>query len=94
MYDKTSTFLGTVLVGTTLHHWYGFLARRFPDASIHGALKRLAFDQFFFAPAFIATFMACSLVMEGKPEMVGSHRLLIDQLCSEYETNIYLIDFK
>jgi len=66
-YARTLRFttLGGLLVGPTLHFWYGFLAVRFPGAGLAPVVKRLAFDQLGFAPLFIPTFMASSMVLEG-----------------------------
>jgi hypothetical protein len=66
-----STLLGTFLVGGTLHFWYGFLARRFADGSIHSVLKRLVLDQLVFSPVFIAIFMSSVLLLDGRPENVS-----------------------
>ena len=41
--DRTMrfTFLGAALCGAPLHYWYGWLARRFPDPGLTGAVQRL-----------------------------------------------------
>jgi len=60
------TALGTFLVGPTLHYWYGFLGRIITGTGMEATLKRLALDQILFAPAFISTFFAAALTLEGK----------------------------
>ncbi|GAB7361044.1 hypothetical protein MBLNU230_g1084t1 [Neophaeotheca triangularis] len=50
------------------HKWFGFLHRTFPIGDGHGtlnAMKRVAFDQFLFAPAGLATFFTFMTVAEG-----------------------------
>jgi len=64
------TFLGFVLVGPTLHYWYGFLGRRIPGLSITSVVYRVAADQFIFAPIFLAVFMWSVLLLDGKPEQI------------------------
>lgn len=63
-------FLGGALVGPTLHHWYKYLGRIFPEQNVAGSLKRLALDQLFFAPIFIPTFFSCALLLERKPSEI------------------------
>lgn len=45
--------LGALVVAPSLHVWYGFLARRFASS----VAKRVALDQFVFAPAFLTGFI-------------------------------------
>lgn len=59
-------FLGSILVGPTLHFWFGFLARRYPSISTATLLKRVATDQFVFAPFFVSTFVASLWTLEGR----------------------------
>lgn len=61
-----------VLVGPTLHYWYGYLARNFAENSMLNVLKRLALDQLVFTPGFITVFMSSVLVLDGRPENVRS----------------------
>jgi hypothetical protein len=58
--------LGGVLIGPSLHAWYGMLNRFIPDPSSRGALLRLAADQLIFAPTFIPLVLVSILGMEGK----------------------------
>lgn len=60
------TFLGTFLVAPCLHGWYGLLARRIPDASLFGVVRRVCLDQLLFAPVFTATFFGCLTLLEGR----------------------------
>ena len=62
--------LGLVLVGPTLHVWYGALNKFIPAQTTAGALYRLALDQTVFAGPFIATFMSSLLVLEGRSEEI------------------------
>lgn len=66
------SFLGGVLVGPTLHFWYGFLARIIPGTTLLASTKRLALDQLVFAPVFIPIFFSSTLMLEGRPNMIVS----------------------
>ena len=57
--------MGVALVGPSLHAWYGFLARRVPGASALDVAKRVAADQFVFAPVFLSGFVAATAAVEG-----------------------------
>lgn len=59
-------FLGTVMIGPTLHFWYNFLSRIIPATTTVGALSRVALDQTLFAPSFIVAFYAALMTLEGK----------------------------
>ena len=60
------TAVGSFLLAPTLHVWYGKLSSWVPGTSTASVFKRMALDQFAFAPLFIPTFMSCVLVLEGK----------------------------
>lgn len=62
--------LGAFFTGPTLHYWYGFLAQRFPGATLGNAVQRLALDQLVFAPCFVPSFFAAVMVLDGKPHMI------------------------
>lgn len=51
------------------HRWFGFLSKTFPITKIGSpwipALKRVAFDQFLFAPAGLAAFFTYMTIAEG-----------------------------
>jgi hypothetical protein len=50
------------------HRWFGFLSRTFPlvkGAGTSAAFKRVAFDQFIFAPCGLALFFTYMTVAEG-----------------------------
>lgn len=56
------------LMAPVQHKWFGFLSRTFPitkTAAMVPALKRVAFDQFIFAPAGLACFFTFMTVAEG-----------------------------
>ena len=55
------TLLGLVLVGPSLHRWYGFL-----NSFSKNSLVKLALDQLLFAPVFVATFLSSALLLDGK----------------------------
>ena len=60
------TALGTVFVAPIVHFWYGGLMSRLPGSSLKIILKRLFFDQAFFAPLFLPAFMTNLYALEGK----------------------------
>ena len=64
------SFLGSSLVGPSLHFWYRTLSQKFPGNSLMPAVQRLAFDQLVFAPIFIPVFFSTNLLLEGRPEMI------------------------
>ncbi|CAM9679690.1 unnamed protein product, partial [Ectocarpus fasciculatus] len=76
------TLLGMVLVGPTLHYWYGYLARNFAENSMLNVLKRLALDQLVFTPGFITVFMSSVLVLDGRPENIP------EKLSSDFFTTL------
>ena len=56
------------LMAPIQHKWFGFLSATFPitkTAAMVPALKRVAFDQFLFAPAGLAAFFTFMTVAEG-----------------------------
>lgn len=56
------------LMAPVQHKWYGFLARTIPivkGAGMSSAFKRVAFDQFLFAPVGLACFFTFMTVAEG-----------------------------
>jgi hypothetical protein len=56
------------LMAPVQHKWFGFLSATFPitkTAAMVPALKRVAFDQFLFAPAGLAAFFTFMTVAEG-----------------------------
>jgi protein Mpv17 len=63
-------FLGTFLMGPSLHFWYGYLARTFPLTGGFGTVlqvfKRVVADQFLFAPAIIAVFFTSVAALENR----------------------------
>ncbi|KAI7844014.1 hypothetical protein COHA_002551 [Chlorella ohadii] len=65
------TLLGLLLIGPTLHVWYGSLGTIVKATGNTGALMRLGLDQLCFAPIFISTIVSLLMVLEGKgPEVV------------------------
>lgn len=56
------------LMAPVQHKWFGFLSRTFPitkSAAFMPAMKRVAFDQFLFAPIGLACFFTFMTVAEG-----------------------------
>eukprot|EP00562_Extubocellulus_spinifer_P028467 CAMPEP_0178658828 /NCGR_PEP_ID=MMETSP0698-20121128/26208_1 /TAXON_ID=265572 /ORGANISM="Extubocellulus spinifer, Strain CCMP396" /LENGTH=350 /DNA_ID=CAMNT_0020301261 /DNA_START=128 /DNA_END=1177 /DNA_ORIENTATION=+ len=68
-WHRTGRFgaLGFALVAPVVHLWYGTLMVRFPGTSMKAVLKRTSFDQLFFAPIFLPTFMINLMMLEGRP---------------------------
>ncbi len=52
------------MIGPVLHYWYGINASIAPGAGTGAALVRLAMDQLFFAPPFVALNFAVLKVLE------------------------------
>jgi hypothetical protein len=60
--------IGLVLVGPSLHIWYGLLNRFIPEQSTRGALTRVALDQTVFTFPSILVFFTCLMLLEGRPD--------------------------
>lgn len=86
-----STFLGLVLVGPTLHFWYGYLARKYAENTFHNVLRRLVLDQFAFTPVFITVFMSSVLLLDGRPENVRKHPHPLIMPCTEMKCSILIL---
>ena len=57
-----------------LHRWYSWLHRSVPGEGVGALGRRLALDQLVFAPAFIPSFMAVLLLLEGAPTPLADVR--------------------
>lgn len=62
--------IGLLLVGPSLHIWYGLLPRLIPVPGDKGTLLRLALDQLIFAPLSLASFFAIVMTLEGKSDLI------------------------
>ncbi|GBG30321.1 Protein SYM1 [Hondaea fermentalgiana] len=60
------SLLGGVLVGPTLHVWYGYLGTRIAGRSLAATIKRVVLDQAVFTPLFLPVFLTCLGALEGK----------------------------
>lgn len=58
--------LGFALVAPVVHYWYGGLARFFPGSSPMVVAKRVVWDQGFFSPIFLPTWLTSLWIMEGQ----------------------------
>mmetsp|Transcript_19764 Transcript_19764/g.38705 ORF Transcript_19764/g.38705 Transcript_19764/m.38705 type:complete len:196 (-) Transcript_19764:381-968(-) len=58
--------LGGVLVGPTLHVWYGYLGSKIVGRSASATLKRVVLDQTVFTPIFLPIFLVSVGILEGK----------------------------
>lgn len=65
--------LGGVVIGPTLHFWYGALMAKIPAPTTMAAIQRLALDQAFFAPFFIGVIFTTMFGMEGRLEQLPDH---------------------
>lgn len=65
--------LGAFLIGPVLHHWYGYLYRIMPGSDMSTVIKRVALDQFTFAPVFTATFFTAIFTLEGRLDELPKH---------------------
>ncbi|KAG0204055.1 Protein required for ethanol metabolism [Mortierella sp. NVP41] len=58
---------GAGFAGPVLHHWYKFLDKKIQLATpVQSLLGRVAVDQIFFAPCFIASFFAGQGLLAGE----------------------------
>lgn len=69
-FERTIRFMSYgFLMSPIQHRWFGFLSKTFPITKIGSAwipaLKRVAFDQFLFAPAGLAAFFTYMTIAEG-----------------------------
>lgn len=58
--------LGFALVAPVVHYWYGGLARVFPGSSAPVVAKRVLWDQAFFSPLFLPTWLTSLWILEGQ----------------------------
>lgn len=69
-FERTIRFMSYgFLMSPIQHRWFGFLSKTFPITKTGSAwipaLKRVAFDQFLFAPAGLAAFFTYMTIAEG-----------------------------
>ena len=64
---------GLLLVGPTLHVWYGTLFKYIKTPGFSGAIMRMLPDQFIFAPIFIAVFSTFLFTLEGRLDELKQH---------------------
>jgi hypothetical protein len=68
-FERLTRFMAYGFLFAPLQHkWFGFLSKCFPltkDAGMAPALKRVAFDQFLFAPVGLSVFFTFMTVAEG-----------------------------
>ncbi|KAI7815895.1 integral membrane protein mpv17 pmp22 family [Gamsiella multidivaricata] len=79
-WDKTRTarmaLFGAAFAGPVLHHWYRFLDRTIRlSTPVRSLLGRVAVDQLFFAPCFIASFFIGQGLLAGASPQVIRERL-------------------
>ncbi|KAF9103076.1 Protein required for ethanol metabolism, partial [Mortierella sp. AM989] len=70
-WDKARTarmaFFGAVFAGPVIHHWYKFLDKTIRlSTPVRSSLGRVAVDQVFFAPCFIASFFVGQGLLGGE----------------------------
>eukprot|EP00462_Mataza_sp_D1_P017803 CAMPEP_0175153486 /NCGR_PEP_ID=MMETSP0087-20121206/19766_1 /TAXON_ID=136419 /ORGANISM="Unknown Unknown, Strain D1" /LENGTH=268 /DNA_ID=CAMNT_0016440175 /DNA_START=19 /DNA_END=825 /DNA_ORIENTATION=+ len=58
--------MGGIIIGPTLHVWYGVLNRVFVSQTTAGAVTRMAADQAVFAPLFIPVIFGYIFAVEGR----------------------------
>lgn len=78
--------LGALFIAPSLHFWYGFLSRKFPNTGTLNTIIRLALDQLFFAPAFIASIFSLLLILDGKT-LSDIHKKLEADLLNTIKVN-------
>jgi hypothetical protein len=71
-------FLGGCLFAPSVHVWYGMLVRLVPGRSLTTATKRMAMDQFLFAPILTGVFFSALMVLEGEAAKI------LDKLNQDY----------
>ncbi|KAG0275495.1 Protein required for ethanol metabolism [Linnemannia exigua] len=79
-WDKARTarmaVFGTAFAGPVLHHWYKFLDRKIRlSTPVKTLLGRVAIDQIFFAPCFIASFFVGQGLLAGESREAIQARL-------------------
>lgn len=62
--------MGLLMIGPVLHYWYGFNQALISAPGLKGGLMRMAIDQLFFAPVFVATCFSTLFLLEGKPKAI------------------------
>ena len=64
------TVLSGLIFTPLTHYWYGFLSSKIVGDTLMTTAKRVALDQFIFAPLTICLFMAGTLLLEGNKEKI------------------------
>lgn len=62
--------MGLVMIGPVLHYWYGFNQAIISAPGLKGGIMRMAIDQIFFAPVFVAACFSTLFLLEGKPKEI------------------------
>ena len=63
--------VGAMYIAPGIHYWYGYLATRLaPGAGVAAVAKRVAWDQFVFAPPFIAGFLTALWTLEDPTQNI------------------------
>ena len=65
-WTRTARFviLGSCLIAPTVHVWYAHLMSSIPGSGASSIVRRLAWDQGFFAPLFLPAFLSCLTILE------------------------------
>jgi len=82
-------FLGLCLIAPVSHHWYGFVMSKIPGSGALTIAKRVAFDQLFFAPLFIPTFVTSLKLLEGQ-SLSSAITQVKESFVSMYTSNLFL----
>lgn len=64
------TIANGVLIGPVLHWWYSLLRTQYPGPGMGALVRRVATDQFIFAPLIIPAFLSTILTLQGRPSDV------------------------
>ena len=59
--------LNAVVAAPALHYWYNYLNRLVPGTTVLAVIKRVAWDEFVFAPLYLPVFLASLWAVEGSP---------------------------
>lgn len=56
---------GMLVVGPSLHYWYNFLSRIFPNRDLSSTLKKMALGQVVYGPAMTVVFFSVNAALQG-----------------------------
>ncbi|XP_051146634.1 uncharacterized protein LOC127262140 [Andrographis paniculata] len=71
---------GMLILGPSLHYWYNFMSRVFPNRDLLSTLKKMASGQLLYGPAMTTVFFSMNAALQGESNSEITARLKRDLL--------------